>query len=467
MNLRKRLSLLFALVPSLTPVLASQEKSFDYEAWVFPEYSWKEEDFQNRFLGRFGVNGYTEPQMDVENYYFYEGAMALIEDRPAAIGYLRSGMDVLDESGIEASAALHFVLGSLLYDEGDMPSAIEQYALAIRKHPSFLRAYANLGFTLMEAGESEKALPVLLKAVELGANESQIWGLIGRIYTGKELYKSGLTAYRNATVFNPENNAWRFGILQCLIALDRFDEAITMADEVLAFDRRNPANWVNRAGLLIHLERSDEAIVDLQVAHELGGMTFDSCISMAILQFNKGIYEEVAGTLAEAADRARNTDEFDRWLDITEALAHAGQSGRAFDLLPAIARRAVNLEVKLDSSKINRIRVLHDLEIEAYGEALATLESLIDLDPVDGELHLEKARALIGLERPEEAAIAFQIAATFEETAYRANYEYARMEFTRGDISGGLRLLRSAYAINPSEALRSYIRELESHEENP
>jgi len=466
MNLRTRLPLVFTLVSSVIPILVAQGGDFDFEDWVFPEYSWKEADFQNRFLGRFGVNGYTEPQMDVENYYFYEGAMALIENRPAAIGYLRSGMDVLDESGIEASAALHFVLGSLLYDEGEMQAAIEQYARAIRKHPSFLRAYANLGFTLMEVDESEKALPVLLKAVELGANESQIWGLIGRIYTGKELYESGLTAYRNATVFNPENNAWRFGILQCLIALDRFDEAITMADEVLAFDRRNPANWVNRAGLLIHLERSDEAIVDLQVAHELGGMTFDSCLSMAILQFNKGIYGEVAVTLAEAVDLAKDADEFDRWLDITEALANAGQSERTIALLPAIERRAGNLEVKLDSSKIDRIRVAYDLQIEAFDEALAILESLIDLDPVDGELHLKRARALIGLERPGEAIIAFQIAATFEETAYRANYEYARMEFTRGDISSGLRLLRTAYSINPSETLRSYIRELESHEEN-
>ncbi|MGK0239338.1 MAG: hypothetical protein ACI92G_002813, partial [Candidatus Pelagisphaera sp.] len=58
------------LALALTPLasLFAQDDTLDFDQWVFPEFSWKEKDFQNRFLGRYGVNGYTEPQMDVENY---------------------------------------------------------------------------------------------------------------------------------------------------------------------------------------------------------------------------------------------------------------------------------------------------------------------------------------------------------------------------------------------------------------
>lgn len=74
-----------AAFASLSSLFSQSASLVDFDQWVFPEFSWKEEDFQNRFLGRYGVNGYTEPQMDVENFNVYEGAMALIENKSEAV----------------------------------------------------------------------------------------------------------------------------------------------------------------------------------------------------------------------------------------------------------------------------------------------------------------------------------------------------------------------------------------------
>jgi tetratricopeptide (TPR) repeat protein len=465
MNLHRFFLTFIAL--ALTPLanLLGQDAPLDFDQWVFPEFSWKEEDFQNRFLGRYGVNGYTEPQMDVENYNAYEATMALIEDKKEAIAYLAEAIKSLDESGIQASAALHFVLASMLYEENEKQAAVEQYVLAIRKHPSFLRAYANLGFTLMELDKTEQALPVLLKAVELGANESQIHGLIGRIYQSKQLYESGLTAFRNALVFSPENNSWRFGVLQCLIALERYAEAITMADEVLAFGRRDASNWRNRAGLLARLERWDEAIVDFQTAHSLGGATFDSLLSLTYLFFNKGIYPQAAISLAQATELAESSDNFDTLLSTVQSLSSTGQVEEALALISAIETRSAQQSVELDRSIIQRIQVAAELKNDSYENALPLLDALIEDAPGDGQLHLMRAQTLIGLQQVEDAILAFQIAATIEDVAYAANYDHARLELSRGQIPSALKLLQTAYAIEPSEALRSYIRELEAFEE--
>ncbi len=457
---------LFACAFALLPLVAAGagQAELDFDKWLFPEYSWKEEDFQNRFLGRYGVNGYIEPQMDVENFNVYEGAMALIDDKAEAIKYLKVGIASLDASGIEASAALHFVLGSIAYEEGDKPFSIEQYVLAIRKHPTFLRAYANLGFTLMELDETEKALPVLLKAVELGANESQIHGLIGRIYAAKKLYESGLTAFRSALVFNPDNNAWRFGALQCLVGLERWAEAITLADEVIAFDRRNPSQWRNRAGILMRLERWDEAIVDFEAAHALDGSTFDSLLNLAVLYYNKGIYPSVAQTLARAVPLAQDSAALDRLLPRLQALASAKQSAAVMELLRAVEAQARTTQSELDDSLVQRIYVVHHLEKGEYQAALGLLAGLIEQSPADGELHLMQAQTLAALGEPGEAVLAYQIAATFDSTAYLANYEHARLELARGEIASALRLLRAAYAERPTEELRAHIREIEAYQ---
>lgn len=463
MNIRN-LTLWLGLLTCCSPLLlAAQPANPDYDQWVFPEYSWKEEDFQNRFLGRYGVNGFTEPQMDVENFNAYEGAMALIYDKAQTIRYLQNAIAVLDDSGVQASAALHFVLASLLYEEGEIESAIDEYVLAIRKHPSFLRAYANLGFTLMEVGESEKALPVLLKTVELGANESQIHGLIGYIYTSKQLYESGLTSFRTAMVFSPENNAWRFGALECLIGLERYEQAITMADELLAFDRRNPANWRNRSGLLLELERWDEAIVDLQIAHSLGGETYSSRQQLATLFFNKAIYGQAAEELGRAGLLAEDPISFDQLLLLVQALSGAGQVAVSAALLPAIESRASLLGVELDRSKIDRVRVALEYENENYEGALSLLDGLLEEAPADGGLHLQRAQTLTGLARHEEAILSYQIAATIPETAYVANYENARLRLARGEIAEALSLLQTAYAETPSESLRDQIRTLQTY----
>lgn len=462
-NLYASLGLLTCL--SLLPLVA-QPEALEVDQWIFPEFSWKEEDFQNRFLGRYGVSGYTEPQLDVENYNTYEGVMALMEDRRQAISYLRYSMMVLDESGIQASAALHYVLASLLYEEGMMQPAIEQYILAIRKHPSFLRAYANLGFALMETGDSEKALPVLLKAVELGANESQIHGLIGRIYAEKELYESGLTAFRNAMVFNPENNAWRFGVLQCLIALERYEQAITMVDEVIAFDRRNPDNWKNRANLLLELERWDEAIIDLQVADSLGDASFATRHQLATMLFNKEIYGQASEWLARAGLLADDFDSFDRLLSVAQSLSEVGLLTEVAALLTDIQSRAAELGIELDHSKIDRIRVAIEFENGNFQQALSIVDALIEEAPADGGLQLQRAQVLISLGREEEAILSYQIAATHQETAYAANYENARLRLARGEIAEALALLRKAYTEDPSESLWTQILTLEAYVDN-
>ena len=190
---------------------------------------WREEDFEKRFKGSYGINSYLEPELDVDNFNVYEGVLAFLDNREEAVTFVKNSITALEEQGIEASASLYFLLGNFYFEGNRHDLAIERYIQAVHKHPSFLRAYENLGYSFMQNNENEKALPVLLKALELGSNDSQIHGLIGFIYLEKELYLSALTAFESAMLFNPRNNTWRHGIFQCLVNMGRNEDALGVA----------------------------------------------------------------------------------------------------------------------------------------------------------------------------------------------------------------------------------------------
>lgn len=432
------------------------------DQWIFPTLDWKEDNFKERFLGRYGVNGYTEPQMDVENYTLYEGTLELSDDKQAMLAYLKNGIANLEESGIESSAALHFIMGSVAYEIGEKEAAIEHYVEAIRKHPSFLRAYANLGFSLMETDHPEKALPVLLKAIELGANESQIHGLVGHIYLTEKLYGSALTSFELALVFNPANNVWRQGALRCLTQLDRNQEAIQVLDEMTAFDRKAPSHYLNRASLLLRLDRPDEAIIDLQLAHELNGNTASSHLLLGNLLYNKGLYAQALDNFQKTAALAQAPELFDRLLETAASMTQIEGGIFATQLLQTLKQQADKTEQMLDPNKIAKIEVILAITAGEYDRVLQRIDQLIHEMPTDGELQLIKAEAAAHLNQYTTAALAYELAATNEATAYSALYAHARLELGRGELESALSLLRKAYRTEPNEPLLSYIREIEN-----
>jgi tetratricopeptide (TPR) repeat protein len=431
--------------------------------WIFPELSWKEPDFQARFLGRYGVNAYTEPQMDVENFNLYERVLTLMENKPAAIADLERGLAELQSAGVEASGTLYFLLASLNDEVGRKPEAIAHYISAIRAHPSFLRAYANLGFTLMENNEKDKALPVLLKAVELGANEAQVHGLIGYIYLQKELHASALTAFQWAMVFNPQNNQWRRGLLQSLIGLERFSDALGVAEEIVAFERSQPAAWTNLAGLLMRLECPDDAIVHLQTAHALGGASYDSQTTLARLFFNKGIYERGGEAILAAGALAQTKEQLDELLSPSLQLGRDARHALAEQLLAGLQTRAGEIPCELDPVPVGLIRGAALTDRGDFRAAEDILSPLAHATPENGDLQLALARLHAKSGRSTEAEARFEIAQTHPDLAYTAFFEHAQLVLRRGDVARALELLREAHALKAGPTLAEHIRRLEAY----
>ena len=435
----------------------------DALSFELPEdlFNWKEEDFAKRFKGSYGINSYLEPEMDVDNFNVYDGALAYLEYPDEAIAYLINGMANINDLGFEVSATLNFLLGNLYFEKNDHSRAVEQYISAIHKHPDFLRAYENLGYSLMLNDEKDKALPVLLKAIELGSNDSQIHGLIGFLFLEKELYLSALAAYEIAMMFNPRNNTWRFGILQCLINLGRNEDALGVTEEVLLFDPDRASNWKNAANLLLRIDRNDEAAAHLEVAHRLGGASYESRRLLGNLYFTEKNIESAFREFLQLIELLSEGRQLDDILLVCQGLLVHGYAEEARALISKAKEKSRQEDLRLNSLALDFLEGMIFLENDQLSQAESTLARVLEVDPAHPRALLAMGEVYLRSGKLDQAVLYFELAELNQEVAYEAYYNHAQLLLGLGQNQEALEKLRSAYSLESNEELLEIIRSLE------
>jgi tetratricopeptide (TPR) repeat protein len=98
-------------------------------------------------------------------------------------------------------------IGYAYESQGDNKKAIHFFEQAINIKPNFREAYGSLGFCYMKIGSINEAEPILLKAIELGDNDTSNMNL-GHVYLCKneeekaiECYKTSLSHFENKDKF--------------------------------------------------------------------------------------------------------------------------------------------------------------------------------------------------------------------------------------------------------------------------
>ncbi len=459
--MRSVLKILFLSLCFVVEALA--QDGFELPAFDFPDNPerWREEDFEKRFKGTYGINAYLEPELDVDNYNVYEGVLAFLDNSEGAITYIENSIAALKEQQIEVSASLNFLLGNFHFSNDAHELATQQYIEAIHKHPSFLRAYENLGYSFMQVNQNEKALPVLIKALELGSNDSQIHGLIGFLYLEKEIYLSALAAFESAMLFNPRNNTWRFGILQCLIQLERHEDALGVAKEILLFDPDNPSNWQNVANIHLRMEHEEEGMSHLEVTHSLGGGSYVSRRLLGNMYFNREMVEQAAVEFTEMVNLATAPEELEDVLQVCEGFLYFGFVEEAQLLLNELTVKASDLELELDAISLKMVDAMIAMEGGRSDFALRTFLEVLDENPAQPRALLFVGQLYSRQGDIDEAGVYYELAQMYPVVSYDALYAHAELLLGLGKRDEALDKLRQAAAIRPSEGLSQIIRSVE------
>lgn len=167
-----------------------------------------------------------------------------------------------------ANPSYQYWLGRLDYDAGRYRAAIARYEQVVKRDPSFVRAYDNMGLAYEALNEPERALPPYRRAVELN-----------RQAAGKSPW--------------PATN---LGIL--LRNQGQVAEAEALLREAVRDDPAFPQAHYQLAMLLEQQGRQDNAIAELTRAADLDAAYAEPRYALARLYRKAGRSDEAAAALA-------------------------------------------------------------------------------------------------------------------------------------------------------------------------
>ncbi|MBK1879920.1 tetratricopeptide repeat protein [Pelagicoccus mobilis] len=240
-----------------------------------------------------------EPYVTAVEKELLEKIYALFSSDPDyAYTFLQETLD----SDLPVSAAFNHALGNLYFRNRNYFQAENQYLAAVQKHKSFRRAWNSLGLARYKQGSYESAAEALGTSVRFGANDAMTFGILGYCHLQLGRYRSAETAYHFAMLFEPDQTDWAEGIAQAYYETARYEEAISVFDDLLRTDPNNSEFWLMKANAWLALDKPLKTAQCLEIARRVGDIESDSLYLLGNVYLEQGIFELARKVFLSAAE---------------------------------------------------------------------------------------------------------------------------------------------------------------------
>lgn len=437
--------------PTFAPVSATNELAT----------IWNDPDFARRLIGSYGFASDVEPRMAPDELAeFRDKIVPLLRDNPKQA---QSALTALAKPG--ASAVFDFTLGNIYFQNEDLTNAVTHFTAALAKYPDYRRAQKNLGFALVRSGKYAEAVAPLTRTIALGGGDSKVFALLGFAYMSMGRFISAEGAYQQAVVLEPENVDFKLGLVKCAVATANYDHALALLDELTGQFPERDNLWTLQANIFIQKEQPAKAAVSLEMLRRRGKATAQNLFLLGDLYMT-----QEARDLALAA-----------YLD---AIEKDGGQNPALALRPAqiLVSRSAWDEAKTLFAKIhgasgtlNPADEMKLLKLEAKvavangaGEqGIATLEQIIQKNPLDAEALLLAGDYYGKHEQREKAEYRYQTAATIPGFEAEAFLKHAQLLVQSQKYAPAVELLHKAQKIKPRDNVQRYLEKVEQLARNP
>jgi tetratricopeptide (TPR) repeat protein len=416
---------------------------------------WKDPTFQKQFVGTYGINADVEPRVTPDEVAILEKIRPLMaNDLPKAEQTLRKSM----KPG--CSAILDFTLGSIAFQQDNLPEAQANYEKAVAKFPSFRRAWRNLGLIHVRDAKYDEAIHAFVRMIELGGADGYAFGLLGFAHASKQDYQAAEAAYRSALLLQPDSTEWRLGLTRCVYKQEKFQDAATLLDALLARYPENDQFWLLQAHTYLGLKQPLKAAGNFEVVDQLGKATSDSQQTLGDIY----VGESLMDLALHAYSRAFEIDPkqpLARTLRAAEVLAARGGGTQARALLAHVTELQPQFE---EADRRRLLKLQARLSMEDGGgsdEAALVLEELLKLDPLDGEALLLLGQHYARKDQPDRAILCFERAEGLEASEVKARLRHAQTLVGMGRYADALPLLRRVQELKPREDVARYLEQVE------
>jgi len=392
-----------------------------------------------------------EPVISQEERKILEEAKKRADAAPAAAAAWLRGQARPGEA-----PALWFAAGAYFARAGDLDAAIEAFRQAVTAKPDFYRARLNLARLLVRSEKWREAADALVELLgRPGPEKPAVWTLLGYVRLQQGRPTAAAVAYRQALALRPDDSAVRRGLVQCLIDLQRWEEAAAMVREDLRRRPTDPDLWRLLARIDLARDDSDAALVHLDCARRLGDITGDERAVLAALLLRKRLVDDGLAVLKSAPPDKPVPPE--RLLDAADVLLSLGRTRDARELLESI--RATGID-RLPAAVKARLFYEQARAAEAAGslsEARKLYERAVDEAPLFGPALLGLGDVLLRSGEPDRAEFYYDRAARRSEYRVQALVHKARAATERGAYEQAALCLEQALRLEPAAWIRDYL----------
>ena len=412
---------------------------------------WNSPSFVRSFMGDYGFRSEVEPKISKSEQSILQEVVAKAENQlEDAIIYLEKKME--DKS----SAALHFALGTMYYQNGRLTRSEESYNLAIKKFPSFLRAYKNLGFVGLSLGNFESAAKNLSRSISLGEGDGVTYVALGYCHYMRQRFMSAENAYRMGTLLSPDSKYAQNGLVNCLIETSRFPEALALLDELLATQPEDVICHRARVHALQGLGKERESTVAMETLKRMGQLKTQDLLNLGDLYHNLNLYELSLQNYQLAIEKKERIS-LHRYVRAASILMNRASYEDCFQYLEKIQQLLGSNFTPEDERKV---LLLKAEVLQATGqtkESTAILRKIVEMHPLEG-----KALIMLGRHAWQDkdyvlASLHFERASKIDEFEAPALIEHGRMMVGIRNYEKAVRLLERAEDIDPQPRISRFL----------
>jgi len=458
----------------LLPVLLALPATALADRIIPPANLFQDPSFIKEFVGSYGFLSDVEPKVSADE----QAALTTIRDLFEKSQFAQAEQEIIrfiketenptdpKKQPAEISPAMIFVLGNLYFQADRTDEARRAFLEAIKRFPRFRRAHTNLAFLYISKNQTDEALPLLQKSIELGETTARVYGMLGFCHLVKKNAVAAENAYRQAYLLDANSRDWKLGLSQSMLAQDKFAEAASLLGSIIEENPNDKQLWLQQTNAFLGMDRKEDAAINLEILRFKGLADEANLNLLGNLYMDRSEPQLALFAYMAAIDKATALD-VPRALKSAKILTDYGFPDKASTFVQKI-RTKLGANIPAGQKTMLMLTEVRIAQAEKKPEIVEKLlNELTQIDPTNGEVLLELAKHfdLLAKEESDEtkrgvliqnARTNYQLAVRTPLVAYQANLGLGQMYVREKRYVEAMPLLETALTLKKSESLDQY-----------
>ena len=417
---------------------------------------WRNPSFKRQFAESYMAESEVEPRVTAEERQTMLEVLDLISAEK-----LGEAARLLEKNrGPAASAVFDFTLANIAYQQDELDRAEQAYKVSVEKFPRFRRAWGNIGQIYFRRGEFAKAVNAFSRVVELGGANAITFGLLGVAHTRDGNYVSAESAFRMATLLDPNTTDWKIGLAETFFRQQRYADAATLFQGLIAENPDRADLWLAQGEAYAQLNQPLKAAENFEMVDQLGGASVQSLNNLGDIYSNQQLWDLAVRSYLRALELTSEAKP-DRAIRAAKYLSVNGALEETRALVDGIeAHQGGRLEPAAHKDLL-KIRARLAVAEGASEEEARVLEQIVQLDPTDGDALILLGQYHNKAGSPEKAVFYYERASSMEPFEADAKLRHAELLVRQGKYTEALPLLQRAQSLKPRQNVQEFLEQVQ------